>query len=173
MLRVSSFMQKGFSMIELVAAIAILSVGILGLYGVFYSLANIAYTYPLRLTADYLAQEGIEIAKNIRDNNVLSQVSWSAGLVNCEAGCQADYKTGTAAEGVANALSPYSDSSFLKLNADGFYSYDAGTTTTFKRKITVTQPGGADEMRVDVQVNWSFKGQNFSIQNTEYLYNWN
>ncbi len=169
--RLSSESGAGFTMIELVAAIAVLAVGILGLYSAFYSLSNIAYTYPSRLSADYLSQEGLEIARNIRDTNVIANISWSAGLINCSAGCQTDYKTGTAVETTANQLGPYNDV-FLNLNADGLYSYDAGTASLFKRKITVTQPSGPDALRVDVQITWNYKGQPFSIQNTEYLYNY-
>ncbi len=164
-------LQKGFSMIELVAAIAVLAVGILGLYSAFYSLSNIAYTYPSRLTADYLLQEGLEIARNIRDTNVLGSASWSAGLIDCAAGCQADYKAGTSSESAANQLKADTNT-FLNINGDGLYSYDTGSASIFKRKITVTQPSGPDALKIDVQVTWNFKGQAFSVQNTEYLYNY-
>jgi len=37
----------------------------------------------LRITASYLAQEGIEIVKNIRDTNCLERASsWNYGLAN-------------------------------------------------------------------------------------------
>src|SRR6266404_8976326 len=98
-----SAQEKGFTMIELIVTLAILSFGILGLYSAFTPLLYLTYNISSRFTAAYLAQEGLEIARNIRDNNFVASandpsVSWSQGLLGCNLGCQADYKTGTAAE---------------------------------------------------------------------------
>lgn len=163
--------KAGFTIIELVIAIAILSSGIIGVYGAFYSITKLTSSASLRLTASYLAQEGLEIARNIRDDNFINNASWSAGLENCSQGCQADYKTGTTAQISANQLQDYDDNNFLKLNADGFYGYDSGVSTPFKRKITITQVS-ADMLKVGMSVMWNYDGQPFSVETEEYLYNW-
>lgn len=162
----------GFTILELIITIAVLSVGMLSVFGIFYSLSSLSYTASSRLTAIYLAQEGLEIIRNIRDNNFIAAVVWSTGLTNCTAGCQADYKTGTAVEAAPNQLQAYSGANFLKINSDGFYSYDAGTATIFTRKITITQPMGTDTMKVDVQIFWNYNNQPLSFQAIGYLYNW-
>jgi hypothetical protein len=118
-----------------------------------------------------MAQEGIEIIRNIRDTNFITAQGWSSGLLSCETGCQGDYKTGTATQTPANQLSPYNTNTFLRLNTDGFYGYDAGTNTKFKRKITINFIS-ADTLKVDVTVFWDYSGKSFSFNANEYIYNW-
>ncbi|OGZ69546.1 MAG: hypothetical protein A3F47_00975 [Candidatus Staskawiczbacteria bacterium RIFCSPHIGHO2_12_FULL_38_11] len=166
--------QDGFTMIELIAAIAILSIGIIGIYEAFFPFVPLSYRLSYRLTASYLAQDGLEIIRNIRDNNFvqgLSGSSWSTGLLICSFGCQADYKTGTSQEAEVNQLQSYGGGNFLNFNSDGFYSYDAGTATKFKRRITITQVS-SDVLSVYVQVFWDYSGQSYTFDTEEYLYNW-
>lgn len=158
-------------MIEIIITIAVLSVGILGVYNAFYSIMNVADTMSYRLTAAYLGQEGLDIVKNIRDNNFISGASFDAGLTLCPGGCQADYKAGTAAEQPQNQLQSYGSGDFLKIDLDGFYSYNAGSDTKFKREITITQIT-ADNYEVKSEVFWNYNGRNYSVTSLGYLYNW-
>lgn len=164
--------NDGFTMIELIIAIAILSFGIIGIYSAFSPIIALTYTISLRFNAAYLAQEGLEIIRNIRDNNFINNDPFSAGLLSCSLGCQADYKTGTSVQTIDNQLQTYNANNFLKINSDGFYSYDVGTDTRFKRKITIIQPLGVDNLKVDVQIFWDYNGQQFNYQTEGYLYNW-
>lgn len=150
--------QNGFTLIELIITIAILSFGIIGVYSAFLPIAHLQYTMTSRVTAAYLAQEGFEMVRNLRDSNV-----WPAGLSQCSLGCQIDYKTGI--------LKPYNEQSYLNIDADGFYSYDQGTATKFKRKITIIQAGSPDALKVDVQVTWDYNGQPMDFEISNYLYN--
>lgn len=163
--------NKGFTMIEMIITIAVLSAGIIGSYNAFYSIMNLADTMSYRLTAAYLGQEGLEIIRNIRDNNFIDTVSWSSGLTLCGGGCQADYKTGTTTESAQNQLQAYSSSNFLKINSDGFYSYDLGSDTKFKRRITITNVS-ADTLEVLSEVFWNYNGTDYSTSTKEYLYDW-
>ena len=118
-------------------------------------------------------QEGFEIVRNIRDNNVEKGRFWSSGLSDCASGCQADYKTETTAALPVNYLNNYRDE-FLKLNADGFYSYDRnGNESVYKRKITITQPSGSDMLKVLVEVFWNYNNQSYRVENVGYLYRFN
>ncbi|OGZ63779.1 MAG: hypothetical protein A3A98_00620 [Candidatus Staskawiczbacteria bacterium RIFCSPLOWO2_01_FULL_40_39] len=164
--------KNGFTMIELIITIAILSFGIIGVYTAFNPIASLTYTIALRFNAAYLAQEGLEIVRNLRDNNFIEEVEWSEGLLICEIGCQADYKTGTSVQTPENALKAYDDNTFLSLNQDGFYGYDAGgTVTKFKRKITIHRVSG-DVLKASVVVTWNYNGVPYSFDAAEYLYNW-
>ncbi|MBP6933881.1 prepilin-type N-terminal cleavage/methylation domain-containing protein, partial [Candidatus Woesebacteria bacterium] len=61
--------SKGFSLVEVMVSIGIILVaftGVLTLINRSVAFHDLAYS---RLTASYLAQEGIEIVRNIRDNN--------------------------------------------------------------------------------------------------------
>ncbi len=168
-LPLSSENGAGFTLIEIIVAISILSFGILLVYNAFSMIVNLTYNISSRFTAAYLAQEGLEIVKNLRDNNYINNTVWSTGLTGCTTGCQADYKTENPAQ-----LMPYNNA-FLALNDDGFYSYDAGgSPTIFTRKITINNVlGNSDILNVDVLVSWSYRGQSFSFDANEYLYNWN
>ena len=164
--------NKGFTMVELIIVIAILSFGIIGIYSFSYPASILTSSFSLRLTAAYLAQDGLEIINNIRDNNVLSGKNWSGGFNVCDTGCELDYKTGTSVEAAVNILKKYNNN-FLNINADGFYSYDTGSTTKFKRKVTITQPSAnTDILKVDVLVTWDYNGQSFSFNTIGYIYNY-
>lgn len=182
-------LSKSFTLIETMVAITILTVGILGSYLVFYNLYNQSGGISYNLEASYLAQEGIEIIRNMRDNNWIKYPTsmWLKNIIadnNCINGCnlQADYKTGTA--NYVTGLIPYgTDGNFLSIDSDGMYSYnpscqDESCQTIFKRKITITTGssdaffGSSDMFQVDSTVTWKYKGKDFFVKITEFLYNW-
>lgn len=174
---------EGFTIIELVIAIFILFVATFAVYNAFSTIVVLTAGISDRLTATYLAQEGIEVIRNIRDANWINDRSWDSGLNGCSDGCQADYTTGTTIA-APWTLAPWAGEEpsggadgggiLLKLNANGFYAYGgAGSDTKFKRKITITSLEDYI-MRVSVKVFWSQKGdwsQNV-IEAEEILYDW-
>lgn len=162
----------GFTMVELIVTIAILLFGIIGIYSFFHPAYVLNSNFSLRLAAAYLGQDGLEIVKNIRDNNIISGSLWSQGFDVCTAGCQLDYKTKTSIETSANILQEYTNN-YLNINPDGFYSYDPGTPTKFKRRITITQPfSDSNILKVDVSVMWDYNGQTFNFNAIGYIYNY-
>ncbi len=63
--------NKAFTLVETLVAISIFTVSILGLISVLASgISDIGYAKK-KITATYLAQEGIEYTRNFRDNSVL------------------------------------------------------------------------------------------------------
>ena len=159
--------NKGFTLIELVIAIFILVVAIIGVYNAFSTIVIMTTDSSSRFTAAYLAQDGMEIIRNIRDNNwvknTTTKTDWKTGLTGCEAGCEADYKTGTSQE-ITPLRGYLGGGNYLKINNDdGFYSYDEPTegytTTKFKRKITITPNADPDVLNVSVLVTWNEKGE--------------
>ena len=76
-------MHKGFTLVETLIAISIFSVSILGLMSVLSSsVANITFTKN-KVIATYLAQEGVEYIRNMRDTFVVydatnSQTGWNS-----------------------------------------------------------------------------------------------
>ncbi len=170
--------SKGFTLIEIIIAVSILLFGVVLVYSAFSSMTALTYGVSSRFTAVYLASEGLEIVRNLRDNNFIAMASdpsngaitWSMGLVGspCDNGCIASYKTVNAGQ-----LALY-DGEFLGLNTQGFYGHDANSTPTiFKRKITINPVQGTDDiLKVNVVVLWSYNNQDFNFQVDEYLYNW-
>ncbi len=167
--------QKGFTIAEIIIALSILSFGIVLVYGAFSTIVVLTNNLHSRFAAAYLAQEGLEIMRNIRDDNFIdisqgSLVSWAQGLVGspCNLGCMADYKT----KNYAGLLAW--DDSYLGLDEQGFYSYQQpNTPTIFKRKILVTPVLNEDEaLNVSVTVYWDYNGTSYTFEANENLYNW-
>lgn len=133
--------RAGFTIVELIITIFILSFSIFGVYNAFLTVIILTHEASDRFTAAYLAQEGLEIIRNMRDNNWISLANWRQGLGNCQDGCEADYTTGTGIPG-EKPLTPWTGGSsggnYLKINTGGFYNYNSGGDTKFKRKIIIT-----------------------------------
>ena len=103
--------KKGFTLIEVLLAVFIISVAVLGLYnGINYSYHSVETAKEV-FTASYLAEEGVELVKNIRDSNfVTGGATWNTGL----------------------------SKTALWIDANGAYNYVAsGEKTIFSRKIVI------------------------------------
>lgn len=151
--------KNSFTLIEVIAAIFVITVGIVGILSLLSQLIVSSALYSKRLIVAYLAQEGIEIVRNIRDTNWLEGKNWDHGLGTGD--WQADYDDIN--------LSPYADIP-LKINGN-FYNYEAGSDTIFKRKITITKPQ-AHILEVRVQILWQERGRSHQLTVQENLYNW-
>jgi len=151
---------------EALVAIFLITTGVLGAMAVVNQTITFTQVTSSRLVAAYLAQEGIEIVRNIRDTNFLKirkgeeGINWDTGLTGCLGGCEADY----------NDLALISADRYLKIDA-GFYNYDSGENTPFKRKITIT-PVGSDILKVSVEVSWQERGRAHQVTAQENLYQW-
>ncbi|MBI4138048.1 MAG: prepilin-type N-terminal cleavage/methylation domain-containing protein [Candidatus Wildermuthbacteria bacterium] len=164
--------KKGFTLIEVLAAGFLVVVGAGGAFALIQRIASFTSNAKLQLEASYLAQEGVEIARNIRDSNFLNihkgaeEVLWTDGLLGCDFGCEADY---------ADTALAVSQDRFLLLSANG-YGYDSGTASLFKRAIIVarteTEPGKPDKLEVSAQVTWQERGRDHKVQAATELYNW-
>lgn len=161
--------KKGFTIIEVIVAIFVIVTGFVGVLSLVTQTVSSATYSKDKLIAAYLAQEGIEIVRNIRDTNWISGVGWDTDLTSCSAAspCQGDYND--------SSLSPYADNPLNIETASGYYGYDSGTSTKFKRKITITSttdPDGNPILNVSVLVQWQEREKTYSLEAQENLYNW-
>ena len=62
---------RGFSLIETLMALFVLMVGVIGSFAVVSQAIRTSPTARQELIAAQLAQEGIEISRNVRDNTLL------------------------------------------------------------------------------------------------------
>jgi hypothetical protein len=118
-----------------------------------------------KLIAANLNQEGIEIVRNIRDNNWLEQrtnpgLLWDTGLSSGD--WEVTYQS--------QALESYQER-YFKINSNGFYNYTSGTDTKFKRKITI-QKITDDQLRIISKVEWEERGESYNLTAVSDLYNW-
>jgi len=182
---VKSISPKGFTLLEVILAITVLTIAMGGSFALISQTIASVSTIQSKLTASYLAQEGIELVKNIRDNNWLKFQPWDQGLEGGDC-WEGDYQTG-AYPGYSSLTScpfpyQYDNLRFLGIDENGFcgYSYFPGNETIFKRKITISDKedlddppdGEIDRLKVSVEVIWKEKGKIQSIKAQEYLYNW-
>ncbi len=156
-------LRCGFTMIEVMVAVFIIAIGVLASYTVIQGFIYSAHQSALRLEASYLAQEGIEIVNNIRNENWVNQRDWRAGLP--AGNWEADYTS-------HSLLSQYSDNDFLSISNNGFYGYGHSRKIPFQRKISISYDNN-DKMDVAVSVYWQYQGKTkgpFVVK--EILYNW-
>lgn len=176
-LQTSEFrLPRGFTLLEVMAAISVLTLAVGGSFILIKQTLVSVSVLQSKLIASYLAQEGIEIIRNIRDSNWLSRrtdpaISWDSGLD--EGDWQVDF------DDTKDQILPYgSEGDFLYLDYGGFYSYSPVIQTPFKRRVTISEKTDLDgdeepdKMRVTVEVSWQSRGKDYKIQATEYLYNW-
>jgi prepilin-type N-terminal cleavage/methylation domain-containing protein len=156
--------RKGFTLLETMFAILIVSIGILGINnGMNFAIKNTRLARE-NFAGTYLAQEGVEIVKNIRDNNWVNDRQWDNGLTSCGSGCHADYATTTLSAGAGNAF---------KLDANGFYNYSSGTTTIYSRKITIVPVDlNSDSMNEELDITVDVFWNNITTTVKENIYNW-
>lgn len=75
-------LNKGFTLIEVLIAIFLITVGIGGAFNLIQKTVEYSAISSSRLQAAYLSQEGIEIIRNQRDSNWLAGNSWTQGIVD-------------------------------------------------------------------------------------------
>lgn len=164
----------GFTLLETIIALFVITVGLLGGMVAVERAVLLTSLSSSKLRAAYLAQEGIEIIRNIRDINWLEartiSNSWDEGLTHCSAGCIADYNHSYGPDQIDPNL-PVWNNQFLNSDANGFYSYSSGSATKFQRKITVTSPS-ADILEILVEIIWQERGKSYSFSVKEHLYKW-
>ena len=165
--------KNGFTIMEAIVAIFVITTGIVGVLSLVTQTNSSATFSKDKLISAYLAQEGIEIVRNIRDTNWLQGLSWDSGLGAGE--YEVDYN---AALTFCPPICDYDHNlRFLKIDG-GFYNYFLGTNTKFKRKITISKEeyplgsGRYDKIIVTVEVSWQEKGKPHSVSAQENLYNW-
>lgn len=151
-------------MIEAVFSIFIVGVILITFLTVMGSVYRTEFAKRDLVIASNLAQEGIEIVRNIRDNN------WKASPVKLAFASPfpADGNGYCVAyNGNYSAASPTTCGGSLLKNNNGFYEHGSGTATKFSRRINIgTNPDGSK--LITSTVTWDSK----TITMTDSLYAW-
>lgn len=133
--------KKGFSIMETMIASFVLVVGLVGVITIFGPAVENNSTARYQMTAAALAQEGVELVKNVRDNDML-EGDFDASLSSSGTYCM-DY----------NDAEPSSCTSDGRLYMSGdFYVHGAGTASNFKRKIYIVV--GSSDISIKSYVVW-------------------
>ena len=139
---------------------------VLGIFNLAISSLRVSSTVTDQFIATNLAAEGLEVTKNILDNNVtVGDKSWNAGFSDPRC---FEVQYNTLSEEIYNLSKPECDSAeetfndknarFLRANTltTGLYDYDdQGETTIFKRWVQTTPVSGSDlKIRAIATVAW-------------------
>lgn len=153
--------MKGFTLIEIIVATFLLTVGTIGGFSLIQKTISFTSISSSQLTAFYLAQEGIEIIRNIRDTNYLEGSAWDDGISS-----GADYRLDYQSNSFPDVLCE----DYLKDNGI-FFACSSDSSSKFQRQITITKPE-ADKMVVSVRVDWQERGRSHQVFVQTELYNW-
>jgi hypothetical protein len=172
------FPNKGFSLIEVIGAVTILLMGLVGVLSLVIQNSRVIHHNELRLVGVMLAQEGVELTRNQRDSNWLSGAVWNSGI--CAAACDPTFTVEMTTGGALNfnyTPNVIGDSgTTLRVSTNGLYQHSGGISTTiFRRLITTSNPVGCNStscLRVVSQVQWDLRGRTYTQQVEEYLYDW-
>lgn len=155
--------ERGFTLIETLVALILVTIAMGPVFILATSSVNVASRIEHNLIAANLAQEGIEVVRNIRDTNWLNGAGFDNNLPIGSWRVQWDT--------VSGGLMAVGSNPVLKKD-NGLYNYSTGTDTVFRRTIIISKPG-ATELVVVSSITWTDRGNANRIMTVEYhLFNW-
>jgi len=134
--------RGGFTLVETLVAISIFTVSILGLVAVISDGVVSTRYAKQKIAASYLAQEGIEYVRNIRDREIL----YGQGNIGIRWGRFKDNLN------IGSEIPPPSDTNFTRTIS----------------KIIVSQ----DQVKIFSKVEWTQGSGAYNITFSENLFNW-
>ncbi len=183
----------GFTLVETLVAISVLSISILATFTAVQKGLQASALSKDQITAFYLTQEVMELIKNVRDENALHAISgatnpitgqpytWLSGISEnvgdaCYFGktCVVDSPVGIAnSGGVTTCSGGFGTCPYIRQDAvTGLFGYNAGwTQTNFKREVQLVQVVSNVEVSVVVNISWTTGGSSRSFQIKESIFN--
>lgn len=156
--------REGQVLVESMVAVSILVVGFLGMFSLLSRSLSLNRLVADSQTATYLAAEGIEVARNLVDSNVIQGKAWKAGGFAVPGSYEVEYNS--------TFLMPDESRSFFFNPSTLRYSYAGGNPTSFKRKIMISA-SGPNEIEVNSIVSWTtLGGGSFQLNLEDHFMNW-
>lgn len=131
----NNMIYNGFAMLEVMLSFFLITVGIIASLALIGGGIKQSAEAKNQSIANGLAQEGVELVRNIRDNNWASGFVSFAKITSNSNVCRIDKDYAYPADMLCD-----NSSKILKIDANGVYQHSAGTDTKFKRKI-ITSTG--------------------------------
>ncbi|MEK7552300.1 MAG: type II secretion system protein [Patescibacteria group bacterium] len=172
-------MSKGFTLVETMVAIFILSMAITSAMTVAQSSLQSSFYSRDRIAAYFLAGEAIEMIKNKRDENGIKNFGtpthWLDGIASwatTPGPCSEAVPCGVdpILETIALCSDPDMNDCKLFKDSEGLISHEdtGGTATKFTRRINMTEIN-PNEVKVTVSIIWAGR-PTFVI--SEHIFNW-
>jgi Tfp pilus assembly protein PilV len=166
---------SAFSIPEVVLSAFVLTTGIISVMSLFSAAHRGSFDTRNVIIASELAQEGVEVARNIRDNNTAYRVeNWTTGD-NCQASmagncdpfryfpnggnsrCSLNYNSAG-----SSAFTCPITQTWINTSNTGLYHQAGGTATRFFRIIKIDHTGGSSTARIQSFVSWRDPGSNLN-----------
>lgn len=170
---------NGFSILEIVIALNIVTVGLLGVFSLVIQNLQAQTINKDYLIASMLAQEGIELVRNVRDTNFLQEDQgndWKNGIpsdTNTDIVHGGQYTINYDLE-IKSVAGGFADDSTRLYIDSGKYSHantsGLGILTPYRRLIEVYDYG--DYIQVGSNVIWSERGRKHEYKAVTNLYKW-
>lgn len=171
--------HKGFTLLEITVVIYIISLGLIGIMSLVNQNIQVSYINKNELIASQLAQEGLELVRNIRDSNWLKEYNWKNGngTDNKTDIVQSDGSYNYTIDYLGNINESINsiDNARLYINGSGFYNHiSSGTPTPFYRLIEVIDNSPPNDYYITVKatVRWKEKNRTHDYMAQTLLYNW-
>jgi len=162
--------KKGQALIEAMVAISVLTVSFLGIVSLLSKSIFYGRDVSDNMKATYLASEGIEIAKNLIDNDIAAGNGWGSCFAKYlasypsykEASFEMDYAT--TCDNLNGLFYTYPGDSLYFDPMTDLYGYESNNSvgsdaveTNFARRIRIQVPtsGNGNEITVISSVTWS------------------
>jgi prepilin-type N-terminal cleavage/methylation domain-containing protein len=176
--------KAGFTLIEMLVAISILSLSILASFTAVSGSLKTSFISEDKITAYYLASEAVDFIRNTRDENGIRNIQalGSSGSVNWLSGIADSssdpcYNRACIVDSLFKTIQACSGSHITcpNIKRDGvnkLYGYvSSWGDTTFKRSVTITRISN-NEARVDVIVSWQTQETSKSYTLSEIIRDW-
>lgn len=170
--------NSGFTLIETIVAVLVLTISLSALLNLTASSAVTARYSRNDITVNYLLQEVIDFIRNDRDttafHNNLDGLGWSRFIEKYNSACFSS--DGCIIEPVKSLIESCSGDcislNYIDNPSDtGFYTYDPGVKSIFQRTVKMSNVN-PDEIKIEVIINWDNNGVNKSRTMTSNLLNW-
>jgi len=166
--------HKGFTLLETIVALSVIVGAMSGPVTLTTRGIFTAKFAKNKLVAANLAQEGLEIIRQCRDNSIL--LNWPGGFASIGTG---DWQVDVLGNTINSCpLSPFTATVLLRDEDSGLYNYSTGDDSLFTRRIT-TQinfdcdgSAGSNRFCATSRVTWSEGGIDRVMTLREALYNW-
>ena len=168
----------GQVIVEALVAISIAVIGLLGIFELLSRSLSLNKVVGDQYVASNLTAEGIEVIKNLIDNNILrGGVAWNDKISNRI--YQISYNDQALSNSIGNPSN--CNAGYIRQNSipltfeksSGLYGYGFPETTNYKRAVCIEILQSGDEIKVNSITAWITRGgATFDINLEDHFYNW-
>lgn len=161
--------KHGFTVLEAVVGISIITMGLLGVSSLVVQNIQVQQVNRNYLIASMLAQEGIELVRNVRDENWITMGNeWDTDITDGDGTFIIDYYGRLSIDDSVDVISD--PGALLFIDGNNYYAHSGGTQTPFSRLISVVD--NIDYIIVTAMVSWQGRGRTYDYVAETLLYNW-